>query len=74
LLKIDCGACGAPTCIAFAEDVVRGDAELTDCIFNLPQKFKELSQEFSELLEEPALHSQTKSGAKKISKKGKAKK
>jgi len=74
LPKIDCGACGAPTCIAFAEDVVRGDAELTDCIFNLPQKFKELSQEFSELLEEPALHSQTKSGAKKISKKGKAKK
>jgi Na+-translocating ferredoxin:NAD+ oxidoreductase RNF subunit RnfB len=74
LPKIDCGACGAPTCITFAEDVVRGDAELSDCIFNLPQRFKELSKEFSELLDEPALLSQTKSGAKKISKKGKAKK
>jgi iron only hydrogenase large subunit-like protein len=74
LPKIDCGACGAPTCITFAEDVVRGNAELTDCVFNLPQKFKELSREFSELLEEPALLSQRKSGAKKISKKGKAKK
>lgn len=27
----DCGACGAPDCRTFAEDVVRGDAELTDC-------------------------------------------
>jgi iron only hydrogenase large subunit-like protein len=32
LPQIDCGCCGAPTCKAFAEDVVRGDAELTDCI------------------------------------------
>ncbi len=33
LRKIDCGVCGAPTCMAFAEDLVRGDAEFTDCIF-----------------------------------------
>jgi len=72
LPKIDCGACGAPTCLTFAEDVVRGDAELTDCIFSLPQRFKELSQEFSELLNKPAFLSQTKSSAKKTSKKGKA--
>ncbi|MBN2199234.1 MAG: 4Fe-4S binding protein [Candidatus Aminicenantes bacterium] len=31
LPKIDCGACGAPTCLAFAEDVVRGEAKLEDC-------------------------------------------
>jgi hypothetical protein len=72
LPKIDCGACGAPTCIAFAEDIVRGDAELTDCIFNLPQKFKELSQEFSELINKPDLLSKDKSGTKKTGKKGKA--
>ena len=35
----DCGLCGAPTCDAFAEDCVRGDAELTDCIF-FSDKFK----------------------------------
>ena len=32
LPKIDCGVCGAPTCLAFAEDVVRGEAEVADCI------------------------------------------
>ncbi len=28
---IDCGACGAPTCRAFAEDVVKGTANIKDC-------------------------------------------
>ncbi|MCQ2478351.1 MAG: 4Fe-4S binding protein [Clostridia bacterium] len=28
---IDCGACGAPTCRAFAEDVIRGRADVSDC-------------------------------------------
>jgi iron only hydrogenase large subunit-like protein len=35
LPKIDCGACGAPTCLTFAEDVVRGEAKFSDCIINL---------------------------------------
>ena len=29
---IDCGSCGAPNCRAFAEDVVRGIADINDCI------------------------------------------
>jgi len=33
LPQTDCGCCGAPTCMAFAEDFVRGEAKLTDCIF-----------------------------------------
>jgi iron only hydrogenase large subunit-like protein len=33
LPQVDCGCCGAPTCMAFAEDFVRGDAELTNCIY-----------------------------------------
>ena len=28
---IDCGACGAPTCRALAEDIVKGNAKLEDC-------------------------------------------
>jgi len=32
LPKIDCGVCGAPTCLAFAEDVARGEAVREDCI------------------------------------------
>ncbi len=54
LPKIDCGACGAPTCLAFAEDVVKGEADPADCVFILPQKFKELSQELIELLDKYA--------------------
>ncbi len=32
LPDLDCGACGAPTCLALAEDVACGDAEEQDCI------------------------------------------
>ncbi len=30
---VDCGTCGAPTCSALAQDIVRGEALLKDCIF-----------------------------------------
>lgn len=29
---IDCGSCGAPSCRAFAEDVVKCEADLNDCL------------------------------------------
>ena len=32
LPKKDCGACGSPTCKAFALDVVNGEASLKDCV------------------------------------------
>lgn len=32
---IDCGTCGAPSCHALAEDIVRGRATESDCIFCL---------------------------------------
>lgn len=35
---IDCGACGAPNCRAFAEDVVKGNAKISDCVLNNPKK------------------------------------
>ena len=39
---IDCGSCGAPTCRAFAEDLVKGTAHIDDCII----AYKELIQEY----------------------------
>jgi Na+-translocating ferredoxin:NAD+ oxidoreductase RNF subunit RnfB len=65
LPQIDCGACGSPTCLTFAEDVVRGEAEVQDCVFNLPQKLKLLYDQMSELLDKsvphsPALHKRKK--------------
>lgn len=32
LPKIDCGACGSPGCLAFAEDVVKGDVSADRCV------------------------------------------
>ena len=45
---LDCGACGSPTCATFAEDIVRGTAEETDCIVKLRQLIKELEDEPAE--------------------------
>jgi len=47
---IDCGSCGAPTCIAFAEDVVAGRAELTWCVFKLHERLQSLTGELLDLL------------------------
>jgi len=33
LPKKDCAACGAPTCATLAEDVMRGNASVEDCVF-----------------------------------------
>jgi iron only hydrogenase large subunit-like protein len=30
---IDCGLCGSPSCQSFAEDIVKGEAELPQCVF-----------------------------------------
>lgn len=43
LPQIDCGVCGAPTCMTFAEDVVKGDAETDDCVFLTLKTFETLS-------------------------------
>lgn len=37
---LDCGSCGAPTCRAFAEDIVRGEAEPDDCVIRLCEQLK----------------------------------
>lgn len=49
---LDCGSCGAPTCKALAEDVVRGVAKEKDCIHILKKYIHHLSDEFSMLDDE----------------------
>jgi Na+-translocating ferredoxin:NAD+ oxidoreductase RNF subunit RnfB len=46
---LDCGACGAPSCRALAEDIVRGMAKETDCIFKLREKVTDLAHRFEGL-------------------------
>jgi iron only hydrogenase large subunit-like protein len=47
--RLDCGSCGAPTCKALAEDIVRGVAKEQDCIHILRDYIHKLSDELSKL-------------------------
>ncbi len=50
---LNCGACGSPTCLTFAEDIVKGEAKLNDCMYmfnsELRRKLKEKMLEVLEL-------------------------
>jgi iron only hydrogenase large subunit-like protein len=47
---IDCGACGAPSCEAFAEDVVLRQAEQSSCVFIRQRQVTGLVERLSELV------------------------
>ena len=42
---MDCGSCGAPTCRAHAEDVVRGESKLDDCVIRMREHLRELERD-----------------------------
>ena len=46
---LDCGTCGAPTCMLFAEDVVRGYAEENGCIYMLKEHLQDISDSLNKL-------------------------
>jgi hypothetical protein len=46
---IDCGACGRPSCKAMAEDIVRGQGEITDCVFKLREGISSLASQILSL-------------------------
>lgn len=48
---LDCGSCGAPSCRALAEDIARGTAIESDCVFKLRDKVRELAKELMALEE-----------------------
>lgn len=50
LPDIDCGACGAPSCEAFAADVVRGQTDFHNCLFLQIRFGKEGSITFEEAI------------------------
>lgn len=51
LPNLDCGSCGAPTCRALAEDIVRGFGSENDCVFIMREKVSELAKELFDLNE-----------------------
>ncbi len=46
---LDCGSCGAPTCRALAEDIVKGNAKETDCIHKLKAKIQSVYDQLGTL-------------------------
>ncbi len=58
LPHLDCGTCGRPTCRVMAEDIVRGEASLDDCIFRLRKKMGNLSKELN-ILSKRLVHTMT---------------
>lgn len=48
---LDCGTCGAPSCRALAEDIVRGLASEQDCVFFMSKRAK--STEFENYIPAP---------------------
>ena len=44
---LDCGSCGAPTCRAFAEDVVRGLSRKSGCIFVMKEQIQSMAATLS---------------------------
>ncbi|MBQ9757997.1 MAG: 4Fe-4S dicluster domain-containing protein [Clostridia bacterium] len=62
--KLDCGSCGSPSCRALAEDIVRGYAKETDCIFKLREKVSALARDMLELESQNTLFSNKKTEEK----------
>ena len=51
LPNLDCGSCGAPTCKALAEDIVRGFGTENDCVFLMRERVSVLAKELINLNE-----------------------
>lgn len=54
LPRIDCGACGAPTCDAFADDVVRGEVTDDACVFVREKRIEALVKDLAALVRRQA--------------------
>lgn len=46
---LDCGSCGAPTCRALAEDIVKGEAKGEGCVFFMRKNLARLTSEMDEI-------------------------
>jgi hypothetical protein len=49
LPSLDCGACGAPTCRALAEDIALGAASEFDCVLKMRELLREISEDRGQL-------------------------
>ncbi len=46
---MDCGSCGAPTCRAHAEDIVKGESTLDNCVIRMREILQKQKEQDGEL-------------------------
>lgn len=51
---VDCGACGAPSCRAMAEDIIRGFSTEEMCIYKIKEQLQKLNEELDAIKAKPA--------------------
>lgn len=73
LPKLDCGSCGAPTCMAFAEDVVKGETTADECTVIMRMLFHEYLEQHKDksILNKLNEKNQEKTTARRKNKKSK---
>lgn len=49
LPQIDCGSCGAPSCRALAEDIVKGSARMENCVIVMKNRLAQFCRKHSEI-------------------------
>lgn len=47
---LDCGSCGSPSCHAMAEDIVKGSAKETECIFKLREQIQQVYRDLMQMM------------------------
>ncbi|MBE6576304.1 MAG: 4Fe-4S dicluster domain-containing protein [Ruminococcaceae bacterium] len=52
LPNLDCGSCGAPSCSALAEDIVRGEADESDCVIRMRQQIEDIWRTMGRMVHE----------------------
>ena len=69
-----CGSCGAPSCRAFAEDVIMGRASVEDCIFKVRERMQHMAgnTDADEYLPAPFRQRRSKSAPTQTDSKGEA--
>lgn len=58
--QIDCGSCGAPTCNALAEDIVRGEASEDDCIIEMRRQIHAIYDHLGRIVHDTYADKETK--------------
>lgn len=56
LSNLDCGSCGAPSCMALAEDIVRGEADESACVIRMRKQIEDIWRAMGKMVHDGEEH------------------